>query len=159
MNKIVLIDSYKSGKMAFTFENGERLSIVWDGATYSDNHDNVDELLREARGGTVSWNSTTVEVFGADGEQINEYLEERYGQAPAPRVPVNDIPKIIVDILYSDESCNEATFTGDDLQMLKGLLSKDNTQQAIKLTKKLDTLLQDISDEGGYTCIDMENLL
>lgn len=154
MNKVILIDSAQCGKVALTFDNGERLSIVWDACTYSDNQNDYKGLLENK-----PWASTTVEVYGADGEQINKYLEERYGQAPAPHVPVYDIPKIISDVVFLNEPYNEATFTGDDLQMLKGLLSKNNTLQAKKLTKKLDTLLQDIGNEGGYTCIDTENLL
>lgn len=46
-NRIVLIDSAKSGKVGFTFENGERLSIVWDACTYSDNHNDVEGLVQE----------------------------------------------------------------------------------------------------------------
>lgn len=93
MNKVILIDSIRCGKVALTFENGERLSIVWDACTYSDNQNDIKGILSDK-----PWASTTVEIFGAEGEQINKYLEEKYGQAPAPHVPVNDIPKIINDI-------------------------------------------------------------
>lgn len=95
MNKIVKIDSLRSGKVAFTYENGERLSIVFDRGTYSDNQFMFPERPTEELYGNRRWESTTVEVFGADGEQINKYLEEHYGQAPAAYVPVNDIPEIM----------------------------------------------------------------
>lgn len=95
-NKIVKIDSIKGGKVAFTFEDGERLSIVFDFGTYTENHFNHELYEKELKGEPfVGWQSTTVEVYGAPGDKINEYLEKEYGQAPAPGVPVEDIPKII----------------------------------------------------------------
>ena len=91
MNQIVKVDSMQSGKIAFTYQNGERLSIVFDWGTYSDNHYNMPPNFLSGR----PWESTSVEVYGAEGKKINEYLEREYGQAPAPYVPVNDIPKIL----------------------------------------------------------------
>ena len=94
-NKIVKIDSVKSGKVAFTFKDGERLSIVFDFGTYTENHLDYEKCADEMNGKRVAWESTTVEAYGAPGDKINEYLEKEYGQAPAPHVPVEDIPKII----------------------------------------------------------------
>lgn len=112
MNKIILIDSVKCGKVALTFENGERLSIVWDACTYSDNHNDVKGLLQEVETKcSKSWVSTRVEVYGAEGEQINKYLEKEYGQAPAAYVPVNDVPKIIryIQGLSNEKVSNESS--------------------------------------------------
>lgn len=95
MNRIVKIDSIHSGKVAFIFEDGQRLSFVFDFGTYTDNHFNYEVYEKEQRGEHCRWESTNVEVYGAEGEKINEYLIKEYGSAPACGVPVDDIPKII----------------------------------------------------------------
>lgn len=95
MNKIVKIDSFHAGKVAFTFEDGQRLSFVFNFGTYTENVYNLEKHEKERRGGYCMWDSSTVEVYGAEGATINEYLEKEYGSAPAGNVPVDDIPKII----------------------------------------------------------------
>lgn len=95
MNKIVLIDSWKAGKIAFTFEDGQRLSFVFDFGSYTENHSDFEKFDKEQHGERCSWASTTVEVYGADGKAINKYLKKEYGSAPAGGVPVSDIPKIL----------------------------------------------------------------
>ena len=95
MNKIVLIDSFKSGKVAFTFENGERLSLIFDFGSYTENLDDFNGFEKENQGRPYAWSSTTVEAYGADGKAINKYLKKEYGSAPAGGVPVSDIPKIL----------------------------------------------------------------
>lgn len=95
MNRIVEIDSFHKGKVAFSFEDGQRLSFVFDFGTYTDNQFNYENFEKEQRGEHCIWKSTNVEVYGAEGGKINEYLERKYGSAPASGVPVDDIPKII----------------------------------------------------------------
>ena len=95
MNKIVKIDSFHSGQVAFTFEDGQRLSFAFGFGTYTENACNLEKCEKEQRGDHCVWDSSTVEVYGAEGAIINEYLEAEYDSAPAGHVPVDDIPKII----------------------------------------------------------------
>lgn len=96
MKKIISVDSIRSGNFAFTFDDGERLSFFFCAGSYTENHM---KLLPE----NGVWKSTTVEVYGAEGDRINHYLKRRYGETPAPKVPVNDIPSIINDLVHEEE--------------------------------------------------------
>lgn len=92
---ITEISSGKNGQIRFHFDNGVTLSFIWDWGSYSDNymkrpsnpgHPNIEE-----------WKSSTVECYsmGDNPNGISEYIARKYGDNPAGRIPVNDIPKIL----------------------------------------------------------------
>jgi hypothetical protein len=97
MSNIKSISSSKNGQIVFGFDNGVKLSFVWDWGTYSDNHLIVPKDVTESY--YKVWNSTTVEIYsvGYNPNGIDEYLDKKYkcGTDPAAFVPVADIPKIL----------------------------------------------------------------
>lgn len=88
----------RAGQMAYEFDNGNIVSIVWSWGTYSDNHmDKLGEYDLKEIIHRQNWESTTVEVYsmGEDTNGFTKYLEHKYGQNPAAYVPVNDIRAIL----------------------------------------------------------------
>ena len=89
------ISSGKNGQAVFHFDNGVKLSCVWDWGTYSDN--NMARPKDYTKPYNENWSSTTVEIYniGDNPNGITEYLKNKYGGSPAGYVPVKDLPKIL----------------------------------------------------------------
>lgn len=112
---IVEISSHKRAAVRFLFDNGNEVSIVWGGGTYSENHDDYTEILPpgiesdeayEAMrllqppdkpptryGDTVS--SRTVEIMVTGHIKFVEWFEAQYDQNPAGYVDTKEIPLIL----------------------------------------------------------------
>jgi len=96
MSKINKISSGKNGQIVYHFDNGVKLSFIWDWGAYSDNHMARPKDLTNLNNET--WESTTVEIYsiGDNRNGIEEYLDNKYGGSPAGFVPVGDIPRILL---------------------------------------------------------------
>lgn len=111
---IVKVSSHKRAAVRFLFDNGNEVSVIWGGGTYSDNHDNFGEslpstvveemrsklspdssMLRGYVPDRMPVSSETVEIMVEGNEKFIEWFEKQYKQNPGGYILTNHIPRIL----------------------------------------------------------------
>lgn len=93
---LVKLDSSRMGKIGYNFDNGIRLSVIFDSMTYSDNYDLMPEKQKEQ--GFV--NSKTMEIWQTEGNPaFGKWLNRKFcdyrGDDPIGYVDVKHLPAIL----------------------------------------------------------------
>jgi|DEB19_MinimDraft_2_1074335.scaffolds.fasta_scaffold99950_2 hypothetical protein len=85
------ISSHRRGAVAYTFDNGNIVSIVFSPASYSDNYD-----MPYGQGLPEMINSTTVEIMPSGNKAFIRWMEKKYdGDLICSYIPVSEIPTIL----------------------------------------------------------------
>jgi hypothetical protein len=107
---ITRISSHKRAATKFHFDNGNIVSIVWGGGTYTDNHDDMSEAWPKGvdlpphlqKPGMIGpygeASSTNVEIWAEGHEKFEEWFRNHFGDGdnnPAGYIPVSEIPYIL----------------------------------------------------------------
>lgn len=93
---IVKVSSHKRASIQYHFDNGNVVSIVFGGGTYSDNHMNTKEILN--MGDFETYESTTVEVMVNGHYKYEQWFMDNYGDGdnnPVGYIAVEHIPLIL----------------------------------------------------------------
>lgn len=82
--------SHHKGAFQLTFKNGTKVSVIWCGGTYSDNHMKFDDILGQSLDPSVSGTAELMVLDDPTGRGVR-YVEKQYGNNPAGYLSVDDV--------------------------------------------------------------------
>ncbi|MBS4040386.1 MAG: hypothetical protein KGZ81_07265 [Flavobacteriales bacterium] len=100
---ITTISSHKRAATMYSFDNGNQVSIVFGGGSYSDNHERLSEIHESLTNhdgsppisAEATVESKTVEIMVFGHHKFEDWFIQQYDNNPAGYISVEAIPLIL----------------------------------------------------------------